>query len=64
MVWQLISMIKMTAAVVTEINSTALLGGDLVASSDASGVLTFNDVNGGTITVAEDVTTYVILYCW
>ena len=43
-----------TAAVVTEINSTALLGGGLVASSDSSGVLILTDVNGGTITVAED----------
>ena len=43
-----------TASIVTEINSTALLGGSLVASSDASGVLILTDVNGGTITVAED----------
>ena len=31
-----------------------MLGGGLVASSDASGVLILTDVNGGTITVAED----------
>lgn len=43
-----------TASIVTEINSTALLGGSLIASSDASGVLILTDVNGGTITVAED----------
>lgn len=43
-----------TGSIVTEINETLLLGGGVVASSDASGVLILTDVNGGTITVAED----------